>query len=319
MEVWKTSLAAEYPTGLCWAWAKALKAYLESAEGKAKLAAKSVVVEATKLTRASTALPNERVLSNKEKRDWENSKAVGVLRDPYRAVLHRQAAWKVGARVRSALLRVLRASVLEVYHLACNGGAFKGFSVEVVCAAAAALAEVMNVEKEEPTPLRVNLLTALLDQSKDPERSVQRWLKEGFPLGIDEEIEVNDVFPITEGDAKAVEASKLFPLMMEVEAVDAAENYRSFQDAGAAAIEELERVAREGYATKCASWAEVVAAVGQGASLTRVGCLQNTKPDGSVKTRLVVACRRSGINGLMAIRQRVVSQESAKLQQTGQR
>ena len=29
-EVWKTALAAEYPTGLCWAWAKSLVAFLNT-------------------------------------------------------------------------------------------------------------------------------------------------------------------------------------------------------------------------------------------------------------------------------------------------
>ena len=61
-----------------------------------------------------------------------------------------------------------------------------------------------------------------------------------------------------------------------------------------------------GYATKCTSWQEVVAYTGPGASLTKLGCIQKARPDGSTKTRLVVDCRRSGVNGLMVIRQRVV-------------
>ena len=61
-----------------------------------------------------------------------------------------------------------------------------------------------------------------------------------------------------------------------------------------------------GYATWEPDWTAVTASVGAGAALTKLGCIQKEKPDGSIKTRLIVDMRRSGINGKMTIRQRVV-------------
>ena len=55
---------------------------------------------------------------------------------------------------------------------------------------------------------------------------------------------------MTEGDTKAVELSRQFPLLTDWCDVDQAENYKSFQEAGPAALEELERVAEAGYATR---------------------------------------------------------------------
>lgn len=37
-----------------------------------------------------------------------------------------------------------------------------------------------------------------------------------------------------------------------------------------------------------------------------MGCIQKTRADGSLKTRLIVDMRRSGVNGLMKVKQRVV-------------
>ena len=306
VEVWKTSLASEYPTGLCWAWATALSNYLQKPEVKDWLSRTTTVVTATTLKQSGRAQPVHQAKSRKEERELENQKAIGGLRDPYKAVLHNGAAWKVGATIRHALLTVIRQAIRRGENPQKIGTGFQGFSERTVEEAATALAREMKVEAEEPSPIRVSLLEALLKASRDAEEDVTEWLRTGFPLGIDKELKVNRIFPITAEDTKAVEESRRYQLLTEACGVDDLENYKSFAEAGGAAIEELDRIAAEGYATKCTSWEEVTRSAGDGASLTRLGCIQKTRPDGSVKTRLVVDCRRSGVNGLMTIRQRVV-------------
>eukprot|EP00435_Cladocopium_sp_Y103_P000377 s3357_g1.t1 len=304
-EVWKTSLAAEYPTGLCWAWAKALREYLNSAEGQSALEKKTFTVSGTSLKVLEPEVRPKQPVSNKEVREMENNKAIGGLRNPYKAIQNNMKTWKVGAGVRHALLGILKENLVELQALV-RGEPFSGFREETAEKAAKDLAALMGASHLPPTPLRVELLDSLLKSSSDPEQDVQDWLKDGFPLGIEKELKVNAIFPVTEEDTKAVEMSRQFPLLTDWGEVDQAENYKSFQDAGEAALEELERVAAAGYATKCHSWKEVVHSAGEGASLTKLGCIQKPKPGGGVKTRLVVDCRRSGINGLMVIRQRVV-------------
>ena len=78
-------------------------------------------------------------------------------------------------------------------------------------------------------------LKNMLESSGDPEEDVCQWLVEGFPLGIDKELKVNQVFPQTLEDTKAVEESRRFPLLTEEFDVDELENYKSFVDAGEAA------------------------------------------------------------------------------------
>ena len=245
--------------------------------------------------------------ASKQSRKERDGKQPGSrgLRNPYGAIQSKAAAWKLGASVHHVLLGVIKENTRELQALT-SGAPFAGFREDTVEAATSALSSLAGVKLEAPSPIRVTLLESLLNMSHDPEKDVANWLREAFPLGIEKELGVNNVFPMTEGDTKAVELSRQFPLLTDWCDVDQAENYKSFQEAGRAALEELERVAEAGYATRCNSWAEVLRSAGEGASLTRLGCIQKPKPGGGVKTRLVVDCRRSGINGLMCIRQRVV-------------
>lgn len=108
--VWKTSKAAEYPTGLCLAWARALKEFLLSEEGT-KLRMRQTYVKvgqhANVLVRADLKQPDQPAKQNaggiqdesfplpatvhdfnskREAREFENQQAVGGLRNPGKAV-----------------------------------------------------------------------------------------------------------------------------------------------------------------------------------------------------------------------------------------
>ena len=306
VEVWRTSLAAQYPSGLTWAWAKALDEYLKGEEWESIMKMRETKRSHTSWERVHPTVSAPANRTQKEVREEENARAVGGLRNPYEAIQHRNRAWKAGAKMRRCLLKALGSGMTRGEDPSKIGQGFEGFGSKTVEEAAALLATEFSVTPEDPKPLRTSLLKSILEASGDPEEDVCAWLSEGFPLGIDKELKVNQVFPQTQEDTKAVEESKKFPLLTEEFDVDELENYKSFIEAGEAAEEELERITKQGYATKCCSWEEVTAETGTGASLTRLGCIQKVKPDGSLKTRLVVDCRRSGINGLMCIRQRVV-------------
>ena len=219
------------------------------------------------------------------------------------------AMWGVGRLMRAAVLKALkrnsarlpRGKEEDMFGL-CNG-----LDPVLVQDAVRELALAAGTDvSEEATPYRSKLIKRLLEIGKDVEQDVPVWMEQGYPLGIEVPLGVNGVFPTTTDDTKAVEASRTFQTLTSMEEVLLAENYKSFQDAGEPAEEELERIAQLGYATWEPDWTAVTASVGAGAALTKLGCIQKEKPDGSVKARLIVDMRRSGINGKMTIRQRVV-------------
>ncbi len=307
--VWKTSLAAEYPAGLCWAWAKGLKGFLDAEEVKQELwERKMSKVGQNKLER-NKKVKEESSGSLREQREWENQQAVGGLRNPYQAVARTPSMWKVGGLMRAAVLKAMKKEVnrLPTGRAEDLYGLTQGLDPVLVKAAIKELTMVTGTSpEEEPKPYRSEMIKRLLEIGGGPEKHVPVWMEEGFPLGIEVPLETNNVFPTTAEDTKAVEASRTFQTLTATADVLQAENYKSFQEAGEPAEAELERIAQLGYATWAADWEAVTASVGAGAALTKLGCIQKEKPDGTLKTRLIVDMRRSGINGKMTIRQRVV-------------
>ena len=114
----------------------------------------------------------------------------------------------------------------------------------------------------------------------------------------------NGVFPETDSVSASIKASQALGIFLE-DWDGSAENYKSFEEAGAKGQAELDRLVECGRATKVPSWSEVVQHVGEGAKLTKLACVIKQK-DGAEKVRLVVDMRRSGINGLMMLRERVI-------------
>ena len=83
--VWRTSLAAEYPCGLCMAWASALRGWLFSALGQRWLSARSMKLTGkwrNVLVRCSDDASSEEVVhadkSTQQLREEENAKAWGA-------------------------------------------------------------------------------------------------------------------------------------------------------------------------------------------------------------------------------------------------
>ena len=210
-EVWKTALAAEYPTGLCWAWAQSLVRFLKTEEGLVTLQKKAIRVEGNALRAVRPEVQSKQPASNRERREMENNQAVGGLRNPYGAIQSKAAAWKVGASVRHVLLGVIKGNTRELHALA-SGAPFTGFHEDTVEAAASALSSLAGVKPEAPSPIRVTLLESLLKMSHDPEKDVANWLREGFPLGIEKELGVNKQrIPSDRGGYKSCGTIKTVP------------------------------------------------------------------------------------------------------------
>ena len=145
----------------------------------------------------------------------------------------------------------------------------------------------------------------ILEEAQDPDAQVvPKWMREGFPLGITRTIENTGVFPRTDEVSASINASQVTGALLE-DWDGTATNYSSFVDAGPKAESELDRLVTEGRATLVTDWHEVVRAVGPKAKLTKLACIIKVKGD-LAKVRLVVDMRRSGINGMMQLFERVV-------------
>ena len=107
---WRTSRAAEYPTGLCVAWANSLNRWLDSEEDWKFLASKTFQFQ---LVRLDWLQHKEEIvvhdvnraqnMTKIQKREWENLQCIVGLRDPSRPVAKCEALRKAGNRIRRCL------------------------------------------------------------------------------------------------------------------------------------------------------------------------------------------------------------------------
>ena len=144
-QVWRTSLAAEYPAGLCWSWAEALRAWLVSDEG-IKIMTPRTLVKTGKFnyilvrldhymkdaSKESPLLASEIKETKAEPRQRENSAAVGGLRDPRRAVARSQQLRQTGTEIRNVIDEFLSEELIARFE---NTNGTCPFSSEVIAAA----------------------------------------------------------------------------------------------------------------------------------------------------------------------------------------
>ena len=115
------------------------------------------------------------------------------------------------------------------------------------------------------------------------------------------------VFPGVDHDTAAIETSRVFGEMLALnpEPHEEHKNYKSFAEEAAAADEDLERIVSEGFAEKFESAAAVVQRFGDFIP-AKVAVQAELRKDGSKKIRLIVDMRRSGTNGRITLRERLV-------------
>ena len=331
--VWRSSLAAEYPTGLCLAWAKALLAWIKVAwaprmtqqqlvkvEGKPNVLMLKTKIEKFENLLMKKVKPKDAMdwASKRKIREEENRKAVGGLRNPTKAVAKNPQLIRTGRRIRDCLEKALtdNEAMKVMESLGKEDG---GFRTATVREARRLLRKEMGIPDNELGGYQWDLFEACLKAAQDPETAVPRWLKEGVPLGIENEIEPCGIFPETPEDSRAVEASKVFTKMMALQGAnpDWHNNYNSFYEAEDLAEKDVERIFNEGKAERFKTWEEVVQFTGKEPWLTKMACVLKTKADTTTKVRLVVDMFRSGVNGLMRVPQRIVLPRIADICESG--
>ena len=320
--VWKTARAAEYPQGLCVAWAESLKAWAATSACRIQVGSNfvrcgrhsNVLVREDLVASAKpatgTAEPRAEQLSKSELREQQNPACIGGLRDPRRAVARSPSLQSTGVAVREVIERFLSPRVLDSFERAPNACPFDD---ELVLACRRELAERFSASAVSATGYQAELFECLMAKAQDPDAQVlPKWLRQGFPLGITQEITHTGVFPRTDDVSAAIKAPQVNGILLE-DWDGSATNYRSFEEVSERSQAELDRMVAEGRAVTADTWDEVVQLLGPAAKLTRLACIVKQKDDGSEKVRLIVDVRRSRINGLIFLTERVVLPRIAAL------
>ena len=264
--VWRTSLAAEYPCGLTVAWTRALQAWLGSNSGVKWMNERvHTLVGRWRNTLTLNASVKESNSSLDEtamqKRERENHECNGGLRNPRAAVKRSSKLRLAGSRIRAVVDQWMTDEVVAQL----NSDIQAGISDEQVLKLRQCLATEFHCSTSDGC-LQPDLWKAVLQDADDPDAMVlHKWMCEGFPLGIQEEIDHTGIFPYVAEDTAAVEASRTEGVFMQD--MDGSHvNYKSFAEAGDKAQAQLDKLLDQGRAK---SWDEVVDDLGDYAQLTK--------------------------------------------------
>ena len=238
--VWRTSLAAEYPCRVCVAWTKALQSWLQ-ADGwnwpRERTFVKISRWQNTLVRLGSLSQDGQHQVqreqlatdnaSTHERREMENRKAWGGLRSPRFAVMKSASLREVGRCIRSALATVDSERQFDRLEGDFQSGVEDCWLDEVRKALAAEFqAEIVS------DGLQGSLWSAMLRDASDPDASVlPEWIENGFLVGISRSIQHTNIFPKTQTDSAAVEASRLEGHLVGDEEGSII-NYKSFLEAG---------------------------------------------------------------------------------------
>ena len=247
-------------------------------------------------------------VSAKATRERENEACVGGLRAPWRAksALHMSDA--VGVKVREALAKALK----EHPELLTAADGAEAFDPDAEAQRAGVerarqlVAEALGVAHPQPmgrsTSWQPHLVRGWIQAANDPDVDLPKWLLEGAPLGVREfpDLPARGVFPeVDPGEANAA-LDELFAKS------EPHSNYKSYEEAFVHVAPELDRLRKLGYVEVIGNWSQVVKRFGQRAVVSKLAAILKPRADGSLKVRLVIDFRRSGVNSFVRTRERVV-------------
>ena len=186
--VWRTSLAAEYPCGLCFAWVQALKRWLQSDDG-CKWVNQRSLVRVGKF--GTTLVRGENVkgplcqsvstsVSSTEKREAENREAIAGLRDAAKASSRSHALRHVVQKVRAVIDECFDNEVLSPFEADVKDGRPFEWAMKV----RAALGRKFGAEVDTQKCYQIDLWRCVLREAGDCEANIiPAWLESVISAG----------------------------------------------------------------------------------------------------------------------------------------
>ena len=242
--------------------------------------------------------------TKEERRERENSECIGGLRSPWKSVQKLPKLRKVGRQLRRILEDFLDAYP-KFENMPQGGQQAEEFEkAQEIEELRRIIAEVLGTEDiracDNGSPWRAGIVQAHINKSDDPESGLPRWLREGSPIGVARPVEPVGIFPRVDPEGK--DRGTLEEILSEVAAKN---NYKSFEEARKYAEPEVQRIIAAGYVKDLGTWKDVVKAYGK-VAVSKLACIVKVRKNGSVKARLVIDLRRSGVNRCVRLSERVV-------------
>ena len=337
----KTAAAAQYPKQLCEAYCKLLitafkhtlqleywRNMLKTKEQEVSGLKRKWIESKEKIYRGPpegrpTADPSKRVwestqinqdlrpimgMSKKARREEENERYIGGMRNPGRAVEKLSVLRRVGMDVGRIWDRFIEdyPEALEVAKNYSSQGNRPNMEVEMAWKGALkqffqtrAFTDIVLKDKYEfDSPLDPELWEAWLKTAADPEQHLVEWIRKGVPLGMSKEIPCCGIFPMSDDPEQEVEETPELANQLGME------NYKSFTDEPEHAKAELGRLVAEGFAAVLPT--NKASAMHQRGTVSKLALLVKAKEDGSVKRRIIIDLLRSGGNARCKVPERIV-------------
>ena len=255
----------------------------------------------------ASAEPLAQEITKREVRECESNTCIGGLRNPNRAVAKSATLRKVGVRVRKVL-----ESVVQGIPSTLAKGAKIGtedavdFTDREIKFTRKALAKEFNIDYPgQLSGYWAGLFKALIVDSGDLDVDIPDWIDRGFPLGIDRPIVARGIFPATTKDSAAIELSRTFDQIDATGDLASHRNYKSFYEEADAADADFDRIVERGFAERITDAGELRKRFGD-IRTPKVAVASKAKKDGSKKIRIIVDMLRSGTNGKIVVRERLV-------------
>ena len=246
--------------------------------------------------------------SKKARREEENDRFIGGMRNPGRAVERLSRVQQVGMDVSRIWDRFIMdfPKALDIAKKYGSEGNGPDMEIEMMWKAALkqffqtrAFTDITLKDKYEfESPLDPELWDAWLRAAADPEKHLVEWIRRGVPLGMSKEIPCCGIFPMADDPEMEMEE------MPELADQLGVANYKSFTDEPVHARAELSRLVEEGFA--------VVLPTGKAKTMhsrgivSKLALLVKNKEDVSVKRRIIIDLLRSGGNARCKVPERIV-------------
>ena len=245
-----------------------------------------------------------------KQRDIENRQALGGMRNPYLSVPRIPKAADVGFSVFQLLLQAANMKpVMELVNALLSSSPATQLPVQLVSKLRTLVVNLLaphgvklpNKTTVADTPLCPEVFAAWGQASLDPDsETLAKWLLEGAPLGYDEDIECNGIFP-------KVEPKEPEPGLWDSiqRAFKGWENHPSADQWEADLHALISDAHNKGFCTILESMEEAELHIGKRPVLNKLGVIVKEKPN-SRKARIIWDLRESSVNKLCHQAERII-------------
>ena len=250
--------------------------------------------------------------SKKQRKEEENFRSLGGMRNPTVTVSRMHLVRLVGQRMRTEWIRFVAQHPTAIEVAEMYGSNEAKFDMTVMEAWKEKLGVLLKVDELESgglilkenfafkSPLDADLWDAWGRETRDPDDALPGFIRRGAPLGMELDIpSSNGIFPAVDDTGDETGEPET-----EFEAIKGLLNYKSVQEQPEEAKLEIDRNIAKGFVVRM-TWDEVERRFGKG-TCSRMALLLKEKPDGTTKRRIILDMRRSGGNSRAKVRERII-------------